>query len=327
MTLLTAVANAVTAAEAEKRFDQFLFRVEKTAEYAEAGFAAAQALRDLETIEPFEAAYVFESIYDVLADEIEGNDAELAALVQAYVDVLLASEQARARARAADTLRRAELRAEFLEARGEWTLATMLLEQQDAYADMCAEGTISLVEGKQSPDVGIPPHPNRQTTALIGERIIALAATETGPETLQQWHALVDALRDDDPASGVAAVRTMREIGVLSFEESIGLIDEIVGGLAINAIDADRDCARWERQMAAIKKASGVGEDGNFPPGAEPFEWKALEARRERRTDRIMAVCLRRYGEHRMANLLIENPAEYSRIQNDVSIGAWGAPL
>ena len=323
-TLLTAVANAVTATEAEKRFDQFLHRVEKSAEYAEAGFAAAQALRDLETIEPFEAAYVFEGIYDALADEIEGSDARLQALYKAYADALSENEQAQDQALEGADRRRSELRAEFLRARGEWTLATMLVEQPDAHGLACAEGVISLVEGKLSPDNGIPAQPNRRTTALISERIAALAATETGSETNQQWHALIDALRDDDPASGVAAVRMMRDIGVLSFDESLGLVADMVAGLALNTIDADRECVRWERQMAAIKKASGVVEYESFASGSEPFEWQALAARREHRCDRITVVCLRRFGEHRMANLLIENPEEYYRIEAEASIGAWG---
>ena len=39
-----------------------------------------------------------------------------------------------------------------------------------------------------------------------------------------------------------------------------------------------------------------------------------------------MANCLRQFGEHRSANLLLENPAEYERLVNEVSVGAWGAP-
>ena len=323
-TLLTAAANAVTCADAERRFDQFLDRVEKSADYAEAGFAAVQALRDLQEIQPFEAAYIFQSIYEVLAEGIEDADAMAKALLQEHVDAFSDTVEAQERAEALSRRRRLELEAEFLRARGEETLAAMLLDTPDEHAAFCAEGVISLIDGKESPDEGIRAHPDARATGLIGERIAALAATETGAEAYARWMALSQALSQDDPASGVSAVQALRDIGVLSFEESVGLVDDIVSGLAERHVEADRDCMRWEREMFELRKAAGLDDHTSFPPGEEPFELRALAARLDRRSHRILAVCLRRYGEHRMANLLIANPAEYHRIASRVSVGAWG---
>jgi hypothetical protein len=41
------------------------------------------------------------------------------------------------------------------------------------------------------------------------------------------------------------------------------------------------------------------------------------EAEVTRRYNGLKAVVLRRFGEHRMANLLIDDPSEYDRIVNE----------
>jgi hypothetical protein len=69
----------------------------------------------------------------------------------------------------------------------------------------------------------------------------------------------------------------------------------------------------------AIKAANG-----GMAAGAELFEYLALRKLVERRSDRIQATCLRRLGEHELANLLIEDRAEYERLRVGALPGAWG---
>jgi len=71
--------------------------------------------------------------------------------------------------------------------------------------------------------------------------------------------------------------------------------------------------------MAAIEAASGPIVDG-----AEPVEYRALQQLVKRRGDGTHATYLRRLGEHELANLLIEDPAEYERIRDGALPGAWG---
>src|ERR1041384_4259226 len=76
MKLLTAVAEAETRGEAQKRFDQFMDRAAHSTERSDAGFAAAQALRDLDLLDSAEAASVFFQLCDQWIEEILDADEE-----------------------------------------------------------------------------------------------------------------------------------------------------------------------------------------------------------------------------------------------------------
>lgn len=58
MKLLTAVADARTTVQAERRFDQPYFRVQKSIAFTNAAYVAAQVLRDMDVLSQGEPIYV-----------------------------------------------------------------------------------------------------------------------------------------------------------------------------------------------------------------------------------------------------------------------------
>ncbi len=337
MKSLAAIADAETQPESERRFEQFLDRAEKSGEYRDAAFAAAQALRDLDTLDAGEAAYLFQSLYDLGSDEYHDNDAELQRRLNELVDWTLhagdAAKQGTAAAQAkwheeqlhaAIARRMKELEAEFHRARGEFGLAEMLLDRPEAYGLLCAEGSLTLVDDKPPEAVDVQSDPDPRTVVRISERIVGLSATENSREAVREWHAFVDVMWNEGVPSGVAAVQTVRELGVITYEESLGLLDSIVSDVVLELRDVDRECARLTRAMTAIERTHGLSATQTFPEGTQPKEWLALQERLDLRWDGMMATHLRRFGEHRMANLLMENRVEYQRIVDEVSVGAWG---
>jgi hypothetical protein len=217
------------------------------------------------------------------------------------------------------TRRTGELKAEFHRARGEHRLATMAFERADAHLSFVTDGSIMLMEGKDGPNTPASFEPDPRLAALVAERLMGLAATEEVRDVYPAWNSFWAVQGRADPASAAAAVRSLRDLGVITFEESAGLIDEVVGSLARTYVESDRQCVRWQRKMEAIEAANGGMEEG-----AEPFEYLVLQKFVERRSDGIWATCLRRVGEHELANLLIEDRAEYERLRDGALPGAWG---
>jgi len=331
MRRLTAVAEAETVEEAEHRLDRLVDRVAMSSEDTEAAFAAAQALRDLGTFDLAEAACVFDLLYEAGEEDYEDADPELQRILKTVseIGVRTAGDLAGdlSRLQQAVGRRMDQLRAEFHRARGEQVLADMIVGDDAEYRSLTLSGYDSLVSDKPGVDESLATEPNPKKVALISERILALAASETGRETYQEWGALADASDLGDPASDVAAIRSVRALGLVTDHEAMNLIHVFLDAAFGTAINADRQCASLRRAMEAIEHAHGLADGQSFPDGAAPFEWRALERQLERRADGVMACCLRRYGEHAMANLLVEQRAEYYRIvEEELGIGAWGAP-
>jgi hypothetical protein len=338
MRVLTAVVEAETTEESEARFDQFMARAAKSLENTETAFAAAQALRDLDVIERAETACLLESLYQALQEEYEEADPAL----QRIQDEIGALATRRAEGTAADPAaenaeearlqhalarRMEELKAEFHRARGEDAFADLIVSNPSEYLALTVAGYDSLVEHKVPADQCETPPPDPKKVALISERIIGLAASETGRETLRKWRALSATGDGTDPASDVVAVQNVRALGLISEPEAMELVHSFLDSAFSCAIDADRQCVRLRKAMEAIEAARGLESGGTFAEGTAPPEWKILEQQLERRIDGVMAGCLRRFGEHKMANLLIERREEFYRIVSEgKGIGAWGVP-
>lgn len=311
-------------------------RAGESREFMEAAFTATQALRDLGTIDQAEAAYVFGELYAAWEDRYEKNDRVIQQLLQSFVDRPWPAEPARAgegkeapHEKLLDRLsrRKWELESLFHRVRGEFALSHMILENPDQFGMLRATGQLSLgIEDRFPPDDDATAEPDPKRVALITERIIALAATETGRETLRAWQDFVDAELGDDATSGVAAVQRVRELGLISADEAVGLMDTVLGGVIPSAIEADRECARLRLAIDTLRLKHGLDHEGRLPDGTEHPDWTFLDRQHERRANGVMAVWLRRYGEHRSANLLVDNPAEYYRLVNEVTVGAWGGP-
>jgi len=117
----------------------------------------------------------------------------------------------------------------------------------------------------------------------------------------------------------------MRELGAITPLEAHGLIDEIVGGVTANMQEADREWSRIDRALRSHRKALGLDIMDPWPEDRS-FETLVLEYRQERRSERLMVMNLRRFGEHELANLLLTDPDEYERRRQESAVGAWAGP-
>jgi hypothetical protein len=332
--LLVTVTVAGSAATADRRFDRLMQRAGESLELMEATFTAAQSLRDLGTIDQAEAAHIFSELYAAWEETYDGNDRLTQQLLAAHVEQMQEDQSASQgnvppHEKLIDRLmrRKRELESMFHRARGEFALSHMILENPEQYLHLSVTGQMSLlIEERFPPEDEPAAEPDAKRVALTTERIIALAATETGRETLRAWHEFVEAELAGDAASGAAAVQRVRELALVTADEAVGLMEAVLDGVMSSAVEADRECARLQLAIDAVRARHGLDHNGRLPDGTEHPEWKYLERQRERRANGVMAGCLRRYGEHRSANLLVENPAEYHRLVEEVSVGAWGRP-
>jgi hypothetical protein len=88
-------------------------------------------------------------------------------------------------------------------------------------------------------------------------------------------------------------------------------INDVVGRLVDVECRADRQYVRLERKLDALDEAR---EDWEDPPEEEPFESRMIEQQMRARWNGLLAVRLRRFGEHQMASLLVNDPVEYRRL-------------
>ena len=313
---LTAVATASSAERADARLDRLVRWALRAPQNTDAMFAAVQTLRDLETIDRAEATYVLARIFDSqLWDELADRepDPELSRALQEEVDLELIqaamTDQDRAR------------EAAYFRSHGEGELADMVVNDPEAFTTLCAEGQIALIDDKPSSEHAPDPVTYTATAHVLSERVLALSATETLKEWVPAWHALTKVLRDVDPRAAVAAIQGLRAVGALSFDESLVLIDMVASTLVDDAMRADREFARLERAIDVFSIEHDIDDGDGAADESRPLEWRVLHHRRSRRIDGLTAGVLRRFGEHRMANLLMNEPDEYARIRDEINVG------
>jgi hypothetical protein len=64
-------------------------------------------------------------------------------------------------------------------------------------------------------------------------------------------------------------------------------------------------------RMDVLKRAHGLEVDEDWPPGREFDEWRALVAAFHETAERIRAAVFRHYADPVMAELFLNNQAEY----------------
>jgi hypothetical protein len=240
--LLTVVAEARTAEEAEDRFDHLEFCAQKSIAFTNAAYLAAQVLRDMDVLSRNEATYVWRALFELRSDEYLQNDAYHQAHLNAFV------KETTARRSVADSETRSDrllnelgtredvLEARFHCARGEIALAELVLRDADAVISHAVDGEYSLISGKLGTDDEEVGEPDPAVVAAICERIAALATAETARENVARYGALAAALGEADVASAMAAMRELRHIGLGSFAESIALLPDILDPLVCDEI-------------------------------------------------------------------------------------------
>jgi hypothetical protein len=303
---LAAALEVREASRADRRIDRIMLAALESRENLEATFAAVQMLRDLDVVEACEAAYLFNSMLSVVEWDDEGPPSEaLQELVQRLpTDVELVSAAMSHESQVA-----AEI---FHRSRGEHGLADVIGRDMEEYHAIVAEGEMSIFDSKED-DAGPPPEARSTDARLVMERVLALSARESIRDWVQSWTPLMESIRQVTPGTAVRAIQEARGIGAISFEEHLRLMDLAIEDQVLDECRRERRYARLERKRDALHDRLGI--DPGKPDAEQPAEYLMVEAETRRFYDGMTAVVLRRFGEHRLANLMIEDPAEYARIR------------
>jgi succinate dehydrogenase flavin-adding protein (antitoxin of CptAB toxin-antitoxin module) len=87
-----------------------------------------------------------------------------------------------------------------------------------------------------------------------------------------------------------------------------------------DTFEKDGELNRLTAKIRAIEKREGLDEFDNFIPGQEPADWKALDAKSNRRYEEVEKIqdaqfirWLRHHGELDMANLFLNDRAAFDR--------------
>jgi hypothetical protein len=151
---------------------------------------------------------------------------------------------------------------------------------------------------------------------MVMERILALASIEKKGDMGPAWLALLNALREVTPAAALAAIREAQEIGAIDFEERMRLTQDKLDILFNEECCGDREYVRLRYRSDMLRAHHGLDEEDK-PDEELPFDVRMAQVRLRERQRALVAVVLRRAGEHRIANMLVDHPEEYERIMRE----------
>jgi hypothetical protein len=290
---------------AARRIDRVMRATFRSEAIAEATFAAVQWMRDFGTINREETAYLFNRLLELrLWSTADEKDPAIARLVQESTEHPELLEAAIADQ---DTVHTAE----FFRSHGEEQLAKLVEEDIDLYHKIVAAGQLELFFTQKVNKAPIRPQVN--DSAMVIEKILARASMEPEERTMAgTLRPVISAMWKATPAAAVRGVRETREIGAIDFEESVRLINIAIEDELHDVSFTDREYQRLQRHKDDILDKLGI--DLDTPGDQLPFECRALDFAMKQRMNGFTAVLLRRYGEHAIANLLMEDPAAYERI-------------
>ena len=313
VTAIRAILDTKTEDDAGRRLDALLAKADASARFADALYRAVQRLRDLAELEPEEAVFLFDEIYQCRESALFDGDQENERSSRAY-------EIARGKTKDDDALtewlfdrvnrREQEVRAAFHRARGELTLAALCTGEEDVYGQNCILGQQWLVSDKPAERSAKDLSAKASEVGVVLEQLIAYSAAEAGPARFACTLAYDRAVSRARYGSALAAIRQAREMNIITAAQSAGLIDDIVGPRVLETAEADRTYARLVR-MAEWR---------------DPRAGKLSKAEREKLPDQIearmsclMIIELRRVGEHWMADLLVHDQDAYARMCEETS--------
>jgi hypothetical protein len=292
---------------ASRRIDRVMRQALRSEAHLEATFAAVQSLRDFGTINGDEAAYLFNDLLDLRLWARSGDrDPAIGRLVGEFPDHVELVEAALADQ---DTV----YSADFYRSRGEEKLAKLIERDLDRYHKTVAEGQVAIYFPMDEA-AAAPEEARSNDSSTVVERIIARAAMEEDRGSVGTWRSLIGAIWQVTPEASVRGVREAREIGAIDFEESVLLIHIVIEFQVMDEARADREYQRLERMRDEV--ADRLAIDLEHPIEQPPFEYLAADQALRRRWRGIFASVLRHYGEHQIANLLLDDPAEYDRIKS-----------
>ena len=92
-------------------------------------------------------------------------------------------------------------------------------------------------------------------------------------------------------------------------------MDVAIDELVQRECEVDRTYGRLDQKWEALHDSIQISAD--MAKADLPVEYRMADEERVRRCQRLMAQLLRRFGEHRLANLLVTDPATHDRIRDD----------
>jgi hypothetical protein len=274
---------------------------------ADALYRAVQRLRDLGELDPEEAAFLFDELFQCREDVLLDAHAEMDKALQAAsstphdVDKLMEFLDRR----------RVEVRAAFHRARGELTLALLSETDDAAYNARCSQGEQWLIEDKPHDALDDDFSADEAEVGQVLEQLIKYSAAEHLRDFIAGLCAYGEATRGVSDGSCLAAIRQAREMGMIRRDQAAKLIDSLVAHRVNLMAEGDRVTVLLRRWVVAPFWT--VGE-----PPSSPKD-QVIAAQINERWDQLKTAEFRRIGEHWLADLLVHDRDGYERMCED----AW----
>ena len=201
--------NAITRDEANERIGAW-FLWAKDGKDIDAAFRAVQILRDLDTIDPEEAAYLFAQL-----------------LRSGPVFMKLTDEAVK-----------------YLRAHGESEIAALFVDDPALFRHALKSAADSLIERKPLDEDYRRRKDKPARVAVVGERVLALSASSAGPEREAAWAALMSAMKGVSIEARVRAVSRLKEVGALSRAEHAALVHHLSTERYVKLAQHDREYRR-----------------------------------------------------------------------------------
>lgn len=112
----------------------------------------------------------------------------------------------------------------------------------------------------------------------------------------------------------IEALQCIRNAGAMPFEQFVCSFFRIIEGMSLDADGYDPELIAINAKLDTIKKREGLTEDESWYADEGPEDWKELNRQWERRSDEIEVELMRSFGEGELADLYLNNQAEFMRL-------------
>jgi hypothetical protein len=253
--------RADSGAQAERRLRRLCSTVVQR-DWIEPAFLAVQECRDLGILGSLEATFLLDTLYRAVRGQYSTTG-----------DGRMTPEQA------------------FMIARGEDAAAMALRWSPREYDWRCSSGALLIMERRAVPEMWGDEEPDPREVLVISKYLAAFAGSETPLDRKAAANVVEGAILLTQSIDAVAAIQSMREVGMITFAQSLAFSFMAVRGRRNEALATDRENAR--------RHLGQRDPDGTFS---------------DRRSELLLAATYRRVGEHRAANMLRKTPAEFDRL-------------
>ncbi|MBJ6760449.1 hypothetical protein JGU66_06715 [Myxococcaceae bacterium JPH2] len=147
------------------------------------------------------------------------------------------------------------------------------------------------------------------------------ASLQEARETEARWRGLAARLMElgDDAmdAQLLVAFRGARDEGSVPPDAGFFLVAHLLTAMADESISEDARVRFLARELDALEREYGLGDEGWPEDELPPEDWEALCAAYDEACDEARAVFFRAYGEEEMARLyLVDRSAFHRRFEN-----------